>query len=1318
MARDLGNEGTSVNEGMAVLEGAMGTKGRNEIEVEKKSGLRFPRLFTRAGVNPFDEVEWELRSAGISNEHGKVVFEQKDVEFPKFWSQMATNVVTSKYFRGQIGTPQRERSVKQLIGRVAKTIAGWGRTQAYFASEMDAQAFEDELTHILLHQKASFNSPVWFNCGVETKPQCSACFINSVGDTMEGILNLAKTEGLLFKWGSGTGTNFSALRSSREHIGGGGTASGPVSFMKGFDAFAGVIKSGGRTRRAAKMVILNAEHPDIVDYIKCKAEEEKKAWALIDAGYDPSLNGPAYASIFFQNSNNSVRVTDEFMRAVEEDGSWTTHAVTDGRPMDTYKARDLMNMICDAAHQCGDPGLQFDTTVNDWHTCPNTARINASNPCVTGDTLVGTSDGLRRIEDLVGSTARVIGADGAPHLVTSIFPTGTKRVYRLRTRAGYEVRLTADHKVLTLNRGDVAARDLGAGDRLMLQPSGFGRRSLGDRLALAVGVAVGDGCLTRSYSTGRVQEIVTLTMAAGENRILDEIAGTMNTEKGLRRAVGAIGRADDVHVRVAGSISRLSFSSQPVVDAFKEIAVLDEGSSAKRFTDAAFDLDRPSVAALLRGLFSADGTVANYGEKSQYVALDSSSVELLRQVQLLLLSFGIKAKLYTERRGGVSTSTLPDGRGGSREYPVVEMHSLRISRSSRVIFEREIGFHHESPKAAVLRAMNDEFATYRDELTDEIESIEPLGDEPVFDLTEPVTNHFVANGLVVHNCSEYMFLDDSACNLASANLMKFVRADGVFDTAAFKHVCGTLITAQEIVVDNASYPTPMIEKNSHDFRPLGLGYANLGALLMSWGIPYDSQAGRSVAGALTALMHGHANATSARIAAAKGPFAGYEKNREPMLRVIRKHHAAVEKLDATHVPAEILDAARATWNECEALGVEHGYRNAQVTVIAPTGTIAFMMDCDTTGIEPDIALVKYKKLSGGGMLKIVNNTVPEALRRLGYGEEAVNRIVRYIDEHETIEGAPGLKDEHLPVFDCAFKPRNGRRSIHYLGHIRMMEAVQQFISGAISKTVNMPEDASPQDIAHAYLESWKGGLKAVAVYRDGSKRSQPLSTSKDDKGAQRPTLQVVQAPAVPKRRRLPDERKSITHKFSVGSHDGYLTVGMYEDGTPGEIFIVMAKAGSTLSGVMDSFATAVSLGLQHGVSLELFVSKFAHVRFEPHGFTKNSDIPIAKSIVDYIFRWLGIKFLGHHPASASHEAAKDDIFEAGGVTPVADTQLSLINGGGGANGGNGGAKTRAEEDRAFVSETDAPPCSDCGSIMVRRGACYACLNCGTTSGCS
>jgi len=765
MARDLGSDGTGINEGMAVLEGivVMETQGKREFGVETRAGLRFPRVYTRPGENPYDEVEWELRTAVISNEHGQVVFEQRDVEFPKFWSQMATNVVASKYFRGQMGTPQRERSVKQLIGRVATTIAGWGRGQGYFATEADSKAFEDELTYILLHQKAAFNSPVWFNCGVEVKPQCSACFINSVTDTMDGILTLAKTEGLLFKWGSGTGTNFSSLRSSKEAIQGGGTASGPVSFMKGFDAFAGVIKSGGRTRRAAKMVILNVDHPDIVEFIKCKAEEEKKAWALIDVGYDPSLNGPAYSSIFFQNSNNSVRVPDEFMQAVEKDGKWTTKAVTTGAPVETHRARELMKMICEAAHQCGDPGLQFDTTNNDWNCVPNTARINATNPC-----------------------------------------------------------------------------------------------------------------------------------------------------------------------------------------------------------------------------------------------------------------------------------------------------------------------------------------------------------------------------------SEFSFIDDTACNLSSLNLMRFLTGDGTFEVEKYKHAVATMITAQEIIVSNASYPTPKIEQNSHDYRPLGLGYANLGALLMSWGTPYDSEPGRAVAAALTALMHGHAYATSARIAAVTGPFLGYEKNREPMLRVIRKHRSAIEKIDSRFVPKDVMEATRATWEECYNLGAEHGYRNAQVTVIAPTGTIAFMMDCDTTGIEPDIALVKYKKLAGGGMLKIVNNTVPEALRCLGYGEDEVARIVRYVDEHETIEGAPALKDEHLPVFDCAFKPRNGARTIHYMGHIRMMEAVQPFVSGAISKTVNMPEDATAQDISEAYMEAWKGGIKAIAIYRDGSKRSQPLSTSKEDRGAK---VAPASAP-VAKRRRLPDERQSITHKFSVVGEDG------------------------------------------------------------------------------------------------------------------------------------------------------------------------------------
>src|SRR5687768_10566040 len=708
--------------------GTQTTSARLSAPVAAVSGVEYVRVFSREGLDPFDEVEWDVRAAVIGNEKGNVVFEQREVEIPKFWSQQATNIVVSKYFRGTIGTPERERSVKQLIGRVVDTITMWARAQKYFASEDDLQGFSDDLKHLLVYQKAAFNSPVWFNCGFEKAPQCSACFINSVQDTMESILGLAKTEGMLFKFGSGTGSNLSAIRSSRELLAGGGTASGPVSFMKGFDAFAGVIKSGGKTRRAAKMVILNADHPDVVEFINCKVEEEKKAWALIDAGYDGSFTGPAYSSVFFQNSNNSVRVTDEFMRAVMDDREWQTRAVTTDEIVSTYKARDLMRQIAEATWICGDPGMQFDTTVNDWHTCPNTARINASNPC-----------------------------------------------------------------------------------------------------------------------------------------------------------------------------------------------------------------------------------------------------------------------------------------------------------------------------------------------------------------------------------SEYMFLDDSACNLSSINLMKFVREeDNEFDVVAFEAACRTMITAMEVLVDNSSYPTPMIARNSHDYRPLGLGYANLGALLMSRGLPYDGDSGRDYAATITALMHGAANAQSAKIARDHGgPFAGYEKNKEPMLRVMKKHRSAIKDIDKTHVPKDLLEAAKNIWDEVLEMGEAHGFRNAQATVLAPTGTIGFMMDCDTTGVEPDIALVKYKKLVGGGLMKIVNQTVPMDLQKLGYNQQQIKEIVEYIDENETIEGAPHIKDAHLPVFDCAFKPARGVRSIHYMGHIKMMGATQPFLSGAISKTVNVPKEATVEDIEKAYIDAWRIGAKAVSIYRDGSKRTQPLNTAKD-----------------------------------------------------------------------------------------------------------------------------------------------------------------------------------------------------------------------------
>jgi ribonucleoside-diphosphate reductase alpha chain len=901
---------------------------------EKKSartaGLTVPRYFTTPGVDPADEMAWEFRTAGITGEDGKVVFEQRNIEVPKSWSMLATNVVASKYFRGTPGTPERESSVRKLVGRVADTLTRWGQEGGYFSTEADRTAFHAELTHLLLRQKAAFNSPVWFNVGVEQHPQCSACFINSVDDSMESILGLAKTEGMLFKYGSGTGSNLSPLRSSKELLAGGGTASGPVSFMKGFDAFAGVIKSGGKTRRAAKMVILNADHPDIVEFIRCKAQEEKKAWALIEAGYDGNFNGEAYSSIFFQNSNNSVRVTDAFMKAVVEDQVWQTHAVRDGRPMETYRARDLFQEIAEAAHLCGDPGLQFDTTINDWHTCPNTARINASNPC-----------------------------------------------------------------------------------------------------------------------------------------------------------------------------------------------------------------------------------------------------------------------------------------------------------------------------------------------------------------------------------SEYMFLDDSACNLASLNLMLFRSPlDGSFDVEAFRHAVDVVLLAQEIIVGFSKYPTEKITLNSHAYRPLGLGYANLGALLMASGLPYDSEVGRNYAAAVTSLMCGEAYCMSAKMAEKMGPFSGYEKNAEPMLRVIGKHRRAGYQIPPEGVSEDLFKAQRQAWDDALALGTEAGFRNSQVTVLAPTGTIGFMMDCDTTGIEPDIALIKYKKLVGGGMLKIVNNTVPLALQRLGYSTTEAQSIVSYLDQRETIEGAPGLKPEHLPVFDCAFKPAKGERSIHWLGHLRMMGATQPFLSGAISKTVNLPTTATVEDIEQAYLEAWKLGLKAVAVYRDGCKRSQPLNTSKKDEAKAEPAVPLETARAV--RRRLPDERRSITHKFSIGGHEGYLTVGMYDDGSPGELFVVMAKEGSVVSGLMDSFATSVSLALQYGVPLRVLVDKFSHTRFEPSGFTGNPDIPIAKSITDYIFRWLSLKFdkpaeegEPEEPASAAAPEMK--------ALPMPEMQTP---------------EPVAPPRQAFLNQQDAPPCHTCGAIMFRSGACYKCNNCGATSGCS
>ena len=911
-----------------------------------RRGLVFERHFTRdlkKGQTPYDTVQWERRTAVITDAQGNTVFEQNDVEMPTTWSQTATNIVASKYFHGTVGSRARERSLSQLVHRVVDTVADWGASGGYFRSGEDAESFRDDLAHLMLAQKASFNSPVWFNVGVlkesrgygwawshetgratalnpdEHRPQCSACFINSVEDSLESILDLVKTEGMLFKWGSGTGTNLSKIREDDAGLAGGGRASGPVSFMKGFDAFAGVIKSGGKTRRAAKMVILNIDHPDVKEFVWCKAREEGKAHVLIENGYDGAIDGDAYSTISFQNANNSVRVSDEFMQAAEQDGDWWTRSVLSQQPKERHRARELLREIAEATHQCGDPGMQFDSTINKWNPVKATARIDASNPC-----------------------------------------------------------------------------------------------------------------------------------------------------------------------------------------------------------------------------------------------------------------------------------------------------------------------------------------------------------------------------------SEYMFLNDSACNLASLNLKSFRGRDGGFDVVSFRRAVRTLIVAQEILVDNAAYPTARIAENSHNYRPLGLGFANLGALLMSLGVPYDSDRGRAIAGAITSVMCGQAYLTSAEIAEVKGAFAGFERNRESFLEVVGMHRTASREIDRDGVQSELREDAEHVWDEALARGRVAGYRNGQVTVIAPTGTIGFMMDCDTTGIEPELALVKYKKLVGGGVIKIVNSTVSEALSRVGYSADLVNLIVNHIESTETIEGAVGLLKEHLPIFDCSFKAQNGERTIHYTGHLKMMSAVQPFVSGAISKTINMPQESTVDEIADAYMAAWRLGLKAVAIYRDGSKVVQPLNTGSAASGEK--AAAKTEPEARPLRRRLPDERQSLTHKFSVGGHEGYMTVGLFEDNkTPGEIFIRMAKEGSTISGLMDNFATAISLALQYGVPLKTFVEKFQHVRFEPSGWTNNPDIRYAKSITDYMFRWMGSKYI-----SAEYAAS-----EVGDAAKLAVTDPS------------------PQQELPFRSvAVDGPLCAECGSIMTVNGSCYRCENCGSTSGCS
>jgi ribonucleoside-diphosphate reductase alpha chain len=1384
---------------------------------KKNGGLKFERVFSDAAVSPFDQVEWEQRTAEITDDSGKVIFKQEEVEVPKTWSALATKIAVSKYFYGDIanGTDPhkggRESSVGQLIHRVTRTITDWGMADGYFADTEAAQTFYDDLTWLCLNQYAAFNSPVWFNVGLyheygigkdagegnyfynrETGkteraatqyeyPQGSACFIQSVDDTMEDIMRLAMSEAMLFKYGSGTGTDLSSLRSTREKLSGGGKPSGPLSFLKVYDQVANVVKSGGKTRRAAKMNTLKDWHPDIEEFIDAKQKEEKKAWALIEQGYDGSYNGDAYGSVMYQNENLSVRVSDDFMEAALEGREWWTRHVRNGQPCECKDARSLLRKIAEGTHVCGDPGMQFDTTIHKWHTCKGTERQNSTNPCVTGDTLVATEKGWQPIVELVGAEPMIVNENGDVTPAGRVWKTGTRPVYLLKTASGLELKLTADHRVATRNRGDVPACELTVDDELILGGAKFGSRSVDPVIASLAGACLGDGCITQFED----QRNIFITGAKGEAAYIEELRQTLEAAKALvDDGDGRCTRPTTI-VETATTL-RLQTSVRPVVRAIEELAVLDRGSEGKCLTPAAFSLDKPAATALLRELFTTDGTVANYGKKSQYISLDSSSRTLLGQVQLLLLQFGIRSKIYENRRPLGETATLmPDGRGGTKEYSVRQMHSLRISKASRLLFEREIGFNPKSAKAEQLRFLNESVETYAERLKDKVVSIVPAGVADVFDLTEPLGSHFFANGLLVHNCSEYLFLDNTACNLASLNLMKFKTADGAFAIERFKAAVRILITAQEILVDNASYPIRDIAENSHIFRTLGLGYSNLGSLIMSYGYGYDSVEGRALCGAITAIMTGEAYEQSAVLARVMGPFPGYrdarasgvakpaaKDNVSSMLDVIDLHRCAVSDIPDVEEFAYLKEEAAKTWERAARLGKRHGYRNAQVTVLAPTGTISFLMDCDTTGIEPDLALVKYKLLAGGGMLKIVNQTIKPALEKLEYNSEEIERIIAHIDAFDTIEDIPdsdgstissGLKPEHLPIFDCAFKPHKGRRSLSYMAHLRIMAAAQPFLSGAISKTVNLPESASVEDIMNSYIEGWRLGLKSIAIYREGSKRSAPLNTRKTkDMGAngdgdvaldvtvdrqdfQKRILELEEELAMlrsrvdqPTRHRMSDTRISLTHKFEIAGHEGYITVGLYEHGQPGELFIHMSKEGSTIGGLMDTVGTLTSVALQYGVPLESLVKKFAYQRFEPSGFTKNPDIRNATSITDYVFRWLGCQFIKGYKEATSPSRGQTELplkeipeMEKKALNrPVSDlsrtAEKELIdvitnhtpNDGSpqiAASGSSHADRVKEALGGMFMDIV----CSVCGSDkVIRAGACGVCTDCGTSQGCS
>ncbi len=1511
---------------------------------ENPKGLTIQRVFTKKGaLDPLHMVEYEYRTSSIKNPDGSAVFEMKDLEVPKDWSQIALDILAQKYFR-KAGVPQfdkfgkpimdgagkqvlgPERSARQVVSRLAETWRWWGEKYGYFASEEDANAFEDELKFMLITQAAAPNSPQWFNTGLfqaygingpaqghyfvnpdtqqlEKSPdaysraQAHACFIQSVTDDLVnegGIFDLVTREARIFKYGSGTGTNFSALRGEGEPLSGGGYSSGLMSFLKIFDRAAGAIKSGGTTRRAAKMVILDIDHPDIEKFIGWKVLEEQKVAALVAGSranafhlneimrcahegrstdvkvnkplakaireaigesispnyilrvlqlaeqgekgidfpvFDTNYNSEAYSTVSGQNSNNTVRVSNAFIEAVLNDSEWELKMRKTGKAAKRLKARDLWNRIALAAWHSADPGLQFDDTINEWHTCPKDGRINASNPCVTGDTLVLTKQGWHRIDSLIKKEAELVTNLGeiGTGFTNGSFETGIKPVYKLSTNSGYGIKLTADHKVYTANRGFVQAAELTKDDFVCLPPKNVAeiKEPIEKEFYQLLGVYMGDGC-----GSGN---IIQITMGKNEGPLLEKIANYCYSSFQRRTHQNQL-----VKIIHTSTTAKMNIVSSDAIGKISSYVDLSQKSYEKTLSEKIFSLGLGEQKYILQGLFTTDGTVANYGEKSQYVSLDSTSVELLKGVQILLLGFGIKSKLYSNRRAGKLTSMLPDGKGGVKQYNVKEMHSLRVSRSSREQFEKLIGFMEGSEKSRQLSEMNSLVTTYADKPFDRVESLEYLGDEKVYDLTEPFTNSFIANGISVHNCSEYMFLDDTACNLASINIMKFVDSNNEFMVEEFRHATRLWTIVLEISVLMAQFPSKEIAQKSFDYRTLGLGYANLGTLLMVSGIPYDSDEGRAIAGAITSVLCGESYATSAEMAGALGAFPRYEANRADMLRVMRNHRRAAYNakaseyegltikpmgIDVGKCPKKLASACRDAWDRALTLGEKYGYRNAQVTVIAPTGTIGLLMDCDTTGIEPDFAMVKFKKLAGGGYFKIVNQSLPMALKKLGYHEGQVADIEKYVRGHGTmkgcphinretllakgfniekiavieaqlanvfelkfafnkwalgeefcrsigfsdrqlndagfdmlkelgfakaeidaandyvcgtmtVEGAPHLREGHYPVFDCASKcGKKGKRFIHHMGHIKMMAAAQPFISGAISKTINMPNHSTAEEIKDAYLQSWQCMVKANALYRDGSKLSQPLSTiSSEDEiawlGADEDVDETIGPQQMQQkismkleRRSLPAKRRGFVQEATVGGHKVFIKTGEYPDGSLGEIFIDMYKEGASYRALMNCFAVAVSKALQYGVPLEEFVDSFTFTRFEPSGIVKGHEaIKNATSMMDYIFRVLGYEYLGRtdfvhvKPINGEHLEGEQKKILPEPLLPGTDAKPK--------------PKSMEEMDRPAGEEElriqaarskgyTGDQCGACSSMKVKRnGSCTVCEDCGATSGCS